>query len=384
MPQATIRNAEQLKPEVIRNDMIETLTQLDYIQMGGETDGDTTYASAASEFPLVNMDDPDEAYYTHHIVAGRMQPTAHDAESPLGSINLPEKEVYTTDSYKEKIRPDKGLRSRFKRSPYSVAATITLKFQIKTWLTREQVTWRGDEVIDGLIGMEGQTKHPDLPDDHDVTVANPWSDSANAEPYRNITNAVARTVDNGVAGGNSAPVPNLYGSPGALRDLKQTADMEERVAGVRIKSLDTGTLEEIIDEELGEIRRVRVNIPRENANGEMIDEDGDVVDEAKNAAMDNALEPWDPDMNSGAGGNRRCVVIGRPGTGSAFMPWFLEDLLDYQEDVPPSGEMAVDDEMGFFTQRWSTNDPVGTTIKTGQEVGFHLMRPENWHVLRGI
>lgn len=382
MPQATIRNAENLAPEVIRNDMLETLTQLDYIQMGD--DDDTRYASAMSEFPLVNMDDPEDAYYTYDIVAGRMQPTSHDAESPLGSINLPDAESYTTNSYKEKIRPDKGMRSRFKRTPFSVSAAITQKFNIKTWVTREQVTWRGDEVIDGLVGMRGQTKHPDIPASHDVTVTNAWSDETNAEPYKNITNAVARTIDNGVAGGNSRPTPLIYSGPSALRDLKQTKDMEDRVTGVRIKALDTDTVQEIIDEDLGGIRRVRVNIPRENANGEMIDEDGNVVNEAADAAMDNVLEPWDPEMNGGSGGHRRCVIVGRPGTGSAFMPWFLEDLLDYQEDVPPSGEMAVDEQNGFFTQRWSSHDPVGTTIKTGQEIGFHMNRPQNWHVLRGI
>ena len=374
---ASMRTAQQLRPEVIRNDMLEKLTQLDYIQMG-ENDG--TYASAMSTFPMVNMDDPDEAVYTWDVVAGPMAPSSYDAESPLGSISAPDIERYTTHPYKKKIRPDKGMRSRFKRTPFSVSAAIVQKLNLELWLTREQVTWRGDDLIDGLIGKHGQSKHPEIPTNNDDTVSNPWSDETNAEPFKNITNAVARVVDNGVAGGNSAATPLLYGSPGAIRDLKQTQDMEDRVKYVRIRSLDTDTIQEIIDEELGGIRRVRVQIPRKNAAGQYIDAEDNPVDTAAEAKKDNVLEPYDPET----GETHRCVVIGRPGAGSAFMPWFLEDLLDFEDEIPPHGEMAIDETNGFFTQRYTSNDPVGTTVKAGQDVGFRLERPENWQVLRNI
>jgi hypothetical protein len=191
--------------------------------------------------------------------------------------------------------------------------------------------------------------------------------------------SVYGVVNNGyLGGGNSQVAPNVYIGPRTLRDLKQTEDMENRLPSNRYQQVSTDAVTEIVSDDVNNVLPVMVYAPREDANGDYIDESGNTVDDADDAAMDNILEPWDPST----GAVQRNVVIGRPGAGSAFFPFFLDRLLEYEGDVP--GEIAIDSDNGFFTQVWNSPDPIATYFAAKQEIGFKIQRGENWAVLRGV
>jgi hypothetical protein len=354
--------------------MVETVDQMERIEMG---DGQQ-YASAMSEFPLINLVDPTESYYTYDGVTGRMHPTSFDAESPVGTIDLPSKEDITIQSYKEKFNPSKGVETHLSGIPFSAFARAVSKLQLKIFFTREQIAWRGDEAVDGLIGQYGASAHPDIESDHVINVATAWSDSANAAPYDDIESLAFEIVNNGYLGGNQQVLPNIYMGAETLRDLKQTDDMEGRLPSTNYQQVTTEALANLITENVNNILPVMVYAPREDADGNFIDANGNVVDDADDAAMDNILEPYDP----GSGSVQRNVVIGRPGAASAFFPWFLDRLQEREGDVP--GEMSIDPNNGFFTQVWNSADPIATYFAAKQEVGFSVTRGENWGVLRGV
>jgi len=375
MTRATVRQADLLRPEVIRNEVVNKVDQMERIQLSEEQG----FASALNTFPVVNVDDPDEAWYTFDGMVSRMERVAHDAESPIGTLEVPDKEDLETHSYKEKFSPEKGTERRFDDTPYSVHQRAVQKIQLKIYLTREYVSWRGDEYIDGMIGQYGTDAHSSIPNDH-VIEGTDWSDSVNAEPVGELSQLAYETTANGFYGEGVPAQPTVYVGPSAMRDLKQTDDMEDRLSGVRIQNVNRDVISEIIDEDIGEIRRVMVQVPRENDNGELIDEAGNVVDDADEAAHDNILEPYDPATDTKV----RNVVVGRPGPGSAYFPWFLDDLTETMDGVDVPGEIAIDEQEGFFVQRVGDWDPIGSWIKGAQEIGFQVPRGHNWGIIRGV
>lgn len=379
--QATLRNARDLSPEVLRNEIVNKVDQMERIQVG---DGQG-FASALNTFPTIDLDNPDESWYTMETVRGPMSPTSLNSESPVGTIDLPDVDDLETHSYKKKYQPEKGVQTELDKGDvdYSVFARAAAILRLEIFVTREQITWRGDSNIEGLIGQRGGDPHSELDSDKVITPSTAWSDTANSDPYSDLSAVGHRIMNNGRLFGQEV-APRIYMPPSVARDLKRNEDMESRVSGVRIQSLDLSDVSEILDEDLGAIRRVMVYLPRTNADGEYIDENGNVVDSADDAALDNVLEPWDPDADAGAGAQRRHVVIGRPGVNSANIPWFGDALAEYENDVPPNGDVAIDNQNGFMTQVWSENDPLTTWYKAAQEIGFHLATPENWGVIQDV
>jgi len=59
---------------------------------------------------------------------------------------------------------------------------------------------------------------------------------------------------------------------------------------------------------------------------------------------------------------------------------------EFDEPDAPStdGGFAIDENRGFGTQTWIGNDPAVTWLKGFQDIGFHLMLPEQWVVIRDI
>lgn len=375
MTNATLQNAQNLTAEVLRNEIVSNVDQMERIEVG-----DGEFASAMTEFPLVNLDDPQQAFYTLDTVRGPMESSALNSEAPLGSLELPDRgEAVETEPYKKKYNPEKGVNTTLADSPYTVFGHAASVIRLELFVTREQITWRGDRNIDGFIGQYGTSPHPDLPADQVVTPANAWSDTVNSTPYDDVTSITYQIMNNGRLF-EGDPAPNLYLSPSVARDLKRSDDMENRVSGLRIEALGLDDVSEVFDESLGRIRRVMVYVPRTNANGEYIDDTGTVVEEAQDAALDNILEPWDP----AAGAQRRHAVIGRPGVNSAYVPWFLDRLNEYAQDAPPNGDLSIDGQNGFLTQIWSENDPLTSWFKGMQEVGFQLETPQNWGILTDL
>ncbi|WP_330633712.1 hypothetical protein [Halocatena halophila] len=372
---ATTQNLDLLRPEVVRNQMLETVDQMERIEMGSQEG----FASAMSTFPLVNLDDPKEAYYTYDGVTDAMQPVGHDAEAPLMSLDLPSKESITVDSYKEAFNPKRGAETHSSNIPFSTYRRGVTKLNTKIWLTRELIAWRGDSAVDGLIGQWGNTKHPDIPSDHAKAVSNAWSQPSTATPYQDIEDLSFEIVNNGYMTSQQV-TPNIWMGPTTLRDLKQTDDMKGRLPNTQFNRVTRDALQTILSEEIANIYTVMVYYPRTNANGEFLDEAGNIVDDADDAALDNILEPYDPSGDV----VRRNVVIGRPGAGSAFFPWFLDRLT---EDVGPGdvpGEMDVDEQNGFLTYVYKDPPTRNTYVQAEQELGFHIMRGENWGLLSGV
>jgi hypothetical protein len=374
MPLPTQGNARDLKPEIVRNEMVENVDQMQRIEAGG----DERFASALSVFPVVNLNDPDEEWYTMDGARGPMSATSFSSESPVGTLDMPSKEGVDVQSYKKKYRPDKGAETGFSTTPYSLYRRAAAVLRMETFLTRERNAWLGDDHIDGLQGADGQTPHSGIPSDHLITPSASWSDDANAQPYDELTNAAFEVINNGRFVGDQA-LPYVYGSPAAIRDMKQTDDMEGRIQNVQIKSVGDEDVERLIDDEIAGLRKVMVYLPRTNANGEYIDETGTVVDSPDDAAHDNVLDPYDPSTDSVT----RNVIVGRPGAGSAFIPWFSDRLLE-RANVAEEGEIAVDNQNGFFTQVWNGKDPLQPNFKAAQEIGFELLRGENWAMIQDV
>lgn len=373
---ATAHEADLLRPEVIRNEVVEKVDQMERIQLS-EGDG---FASALNTFPVINLDDPDEAYYTFDGMVNRMQPTSAESESPIGTLEIPDKEDVETQSYKEKFNPSKTADRKFDNTAYSLFQRAVQKIQMKIYLTREIVSWRGDEALDGLIGQHGTEAHSAIPSDHVIDVGTAWSDSTNATPIDELGSLAYETTANGFYGEGVPPQPTAYMSPSVMRDLKSANQLDDRLSGVRIQSLDRETIGEIVDEDIGAIRRVMVEVPREDADGNLIDEDGNIVDEPDDAASDNILEPYDPATDSTV----RNVVVGRAGPASAYFPFFLDDLTNTMDQVDIPGQLAIEQNEGFFVQRKGDWDPIGSWLKGAQDIGFHVERGENFGVLRGV
>lgn len=377
MPQnnATIQNLDLLRPEVVRNQMIDSVDQMDYIELGNQNQ----YASAMSVFPTVNLDDPTESYYTYDSVTDAMEPVGFDAEAPLMSIDLPDQGDISVEGYKEAFNPRKGVETHASGLPFSPFQRGISKLNVKIWLTRELITWRGDGAVEGLIGPYGDTPHSDLLTDNVRPASTAWSDADLATPSEDIEDLSFDIVTNGMLS-NGNVKPSIFMGPRALKDLKRTQDMEDKLPDNRYQQVNQQALNDILSEDIDNIYSVMVYYPRTNADGQFLDEAGNIVEKAKDAAKDNILEPYDPVADT----IRRNVVVGRPGAGSAFIPWFNDRLT---EDVGPgevNGNMSVDGQNGFLTYVYKDNPTRNTYVSAEQEIGFELMRPENWGLITGV
>lgn len=377
MPPATQRNARNLKPEILRNEIVEYVDQMERVEAGG----DGQHASAMSEFPLINLDDPDEQWWTMDGARDAMPSASYGAESPIGTLDTPDKDSHEVFSYKRKYRPDKGAETEFSETPFSLYSRAASVLRMEIFLRRELITWRGDNNINGLTGQYGTNPHPDIAAaGHVINPATAWSDPVNSRPYNDLTDAGFEVINNGMLGETGDPT--LYVSPGTLRDIKQSQDMEDRVSGVRVRSIDQDTILELIDEYIGQIRTVLVYLPRRNANGDLLDEAGNIVDNVDDAAMDNILEPYDP--TAATPGKVRNAIVARPGGGSAYIPWFSDRLLERASNAPDPGSFSIDNQNGFFTQVWNEHDPIMPNFKAAQEIGFNILRPKNFAIIHNI
>lgn len=378
MTRLTFAEAGLRSPKTLREEIVQDVDQLDFIT------GTEAMASANSEFATVNLDAPEESYFTIGGAAGPMSHTPYASESPIGTLGDLDEESVTTKGYKEKLAPEKKTDAKLnsENEILSLYRWAARQLRAATFLTREQIAWRGDDVNDGFIGTDGQTPHPDLPSNHIIQPGTAWSDTANSTPYDAISTAalLLKQTQQGFFDQNISIQPRIYYSPGVWHDLKNNADMKDRFSGVEVRGLTGEQVEQLIDSEIPNTREVRAQLPRTDANGNYLDEDGNIVEDVDNAVMDNVLEPYDPS----AGTVRRNVVIGRPGP-TAMFPWFGDNMGDFNEpDAPETPNVAFDNQRGFGTQTWMTNDPRTTWLKAFQDIGFHLQLPEHWVVIQDI
>lgn len=367
----TLSKADTISPRTLRNEIVRDL----------DNQNRQNALIAPDVFPLVEMSDSQETLFT--MDGGEMPLPRGDlaAESTVVDMSDIDEDTIDVETFKAKISPEKGANTELNTDQQILnlfeAAADTLRLRVE--LARSMVSWRGHGGIDGMIGAAGTTAHPDIPASHVIAPGTAFSDTANSTPQDHITEAEYQIANDGGSLDQAGEI-TAYMSPSVLRDLKQNNDLEARFSGVETQGLTEDQVAGILP--ISNIQVVRTQVIRTNANGEPIDDTGAVVADPGNAAKDNILEPWDTSGTTNQ--NRRNIVIGAPGRVSAFIPWFADRLAEHGEQAPPGGDFSVDTQNGFITQMWTENDPLVTWFKIAQEIGFHLMRPDNWAVIQDI
>lgn len=365
----TLSKADTISPKTLRNEIVRDLDNR-------EREG----ALIATEvFPLVELSDSQETFFTMDGAEMPMPRGDLAAESTVVDMEDLDEDQIDVDTFKAKISPEKGANTELNSDQEILnlfeAAADTLRLRLE--IARSMIAWRGYGGIEGMIGETGDSAHSDIDADHVITPATAFSDTANSTPQDHFTEADFQISNDGDNLDQAGPV-TAYVSPSVLRDLKQNDDLEGRFSGVEVQGLTEDQVANVLP--IDNIVEVRTQVVRTDANGQPIDDAGNVVEDPGNAAKDNILEPYD----AGAGTQRRNVVMGAPGEVSGFIPWFADRLAEHAQQAPPGGDFAVDMQNGFMTQMWTENDPLVTWFKIAQEVGFHLHRPDNWAVIQDI
>lgn len=362
----TLQDANLHSPEAVMNRIVRRINQME----------DDQRLVTNEIFPLVELSDTSEKHFTMDGMRTGMSRTSIGSESPVGDVETLGENDVSVDTYKKKIQPEKGVDTELNSQGeiLNLFNAVADALMEDILLTRARLAWQGDDSVPGLIGPDGQSAHPDIPDTHVATPATPYSDTSNATPITDFVDAEFRINDDGSALGEAGPM-TAYVTPSELKDLKLNDDIQNQFQNVRALSEEQLTDTFQIDR----LRVIRTKLVRTNANGEPIDENGNVVEEPENAARDNVLEPYDAANDT----VRRNIVVGAPGQVSAFMPWFLDRLAE-RGQTAPSGEVSVDATNGWMTQTWTENDPLVSWFKAAQEIGFHMMRGQNWYVIQDI
>lgn len=371
MGELTLSRADELSPETVRNQIVRDLNQLD-----------TRGPSIADVMPTIVLTDSEETYYRSNSGVLPMRQTALSAEAPIGDTEDLSKDQYSVDTFQKKRSPERGADFELNTDEDLLNAFNWCVDQLQRELriTRELAGWRGLDDVDGLIGPDGQTAHPALDSSHVLTPATAFSDTANSTP-QNVFHDADELVDTEGTLLDQMSAPTTYVPPSVMTDLKKNEDLQDRFTGVGTQGLTENQVANILP--VDNIQKVYTKVIRTNADGQPIDENGNVVEERENAVKDNILEPYDPD----AGTTRRNIVFGTGGDArSAGMP-VLTDRLDnivQRGGEEPTGSWSVDTSMGFVTQSWWNEDPPQTWYKVAQEIGVEMVRPENWVVIQDI
>lgn len=361
----TLRDADLLSPKTVRNEIVRDLDNMSRMDELHATD----------VFPLVGLSDSEETYYKMDGARTGMQAAAVSAESPVGHIETLGQDDVGVDTYKEKISPEKGVDTELNTDEEILrlfeASTEFLREDLR--LTRSIISWRGDNQVDGMVGPDGTTPHPDLSSDHVLSPATQYSDLANSNPQADFIEADYLINEDGQSLNEASGVTG-YMSPSTLFDLKRNDDLQSRFSGVEVQGLTEQQVASVMP--FDNIETVRTQVVRTNSTGQPVDENGNVVDNPENAATDNVLDPYN------GSSVQRNIVVGAPGEVSAFIPFFVDRLAEMAANAPPTGDMSVDETNGFITQTWTQADPTISWLKIMQEVGFHLHRPDNWVVIQ--
>ena len=363
----TLSKADTISPKTLRNEIVRDL----------DNQNRQNALIATEVFPLVEMSDSSETYFTMDGAEMPMPRGDLAAESAVVDMEDIDESTIGVETFKAKISPEKGANTELNTDQEILnlfeAAADTLRLRLE--LARSLVAWQGYGGIDGMIGADGATAHPDIDTSHVFGSLTAFSDTANSTPQDAFTDAHFQITNDGDMLDSAGQI-TAYMSPSTLRDLKQNDDLEGRFSGVETQGLTEDQVANILP--VDRIQEVRTQVVRTDANGQPVDDSGNVVSDPSNAAKDNILEPHDGSSNV------RNVVIGAPGQVSGFIPWFADRLAEHGEQAPPGGDFAVDMGNGFITQMWTENDPLVTWFKIAQEIGFHLMRPDNWAILQDI
>lgn len=363
----SLARAEQLSPDRIQQRIIRKIEQMD----------DNRAFIADQAFPLYQMGAAKEIYHRQNGLRAPMQGTSLVSESPVASLEDLDEDEMSVTTLKEKISPERAVDETLNNEQQilNIAEYVSDALRMDLLTSRSMMAWRGWNGVEGMIGETGTSAHSRIPTDHVITPSAAFSDEANSDPHDVFMTAQER-IDIDGTGFNSLPPITAYCPPEVIWDLKRNDDLQDRFSGVRVRTIDTmDDLSQVIPIR---IREIRTKVARTNANGEPIDENDNVVS-VNNAVDDNILEPYDP----GSGTQTRNVVIGTFGREAALMPWFPDRLASHLDNTP-SPNWSVDRQNGYLLQSWTQNDPAISWRKIAQEIGFHVLRGENFCVLQDV
>lgn len=365
----TISRADSLTPETARNQIVRDVQQ---IQNRGPSISDV--------LPSIVLNDSEETYYRRHSGVLPMSKTSLSGESPVGQLEDMEKDTMNVDTFKEKVAPEKGVDFEINTQNQLLDVWDDAMEYLRRVLTitREVAGWQGLDGVEGFIGQDGATAHSGLSTSHVIAPGTAFSDTVNSNPQDSFTTAEFLIDDDGTML-DELPRPTAYVSPSVMRDLKQNEDLQARFSGVGIQGLTEQQVANVLPFE--NIQTVYTKTVRTNANGQPVDDAGNVVEDRKDAAKDNILEPHD------GVANQRNVVIGTGGDvragGMPVLTGRLAEMIG-SSAADPTGDFSVDRTLGFVTQMWTTPDPAVSWFKIAQEFGVEVVRPDNWAILQGV
>lgn len=365
----SLSKAEELSPKRIRQQIVRDLDNMNR----------TNAFIADQVFPLTQLGASEEIFHRQDGSRMPMPGAGLTSESPTVGLEDLDEDTISVETFKEKISPEKYVDGALnsQQEILRVAQRVAGALRHDLLAARSMVAWRSYNGIDGMVGAEGDSAHPDIDTTHVITPSAAYSDDSNSDPHTDFFNAKYLIRDDG-SGFEMLNEMVVYMSPSAIRDLSTHADLESRFSGVQVQNIDEREiLESVLP--IGRIQEINTKVVRTNSNGEPIDENGNVVDSPSDAAKDNILEPY----NESAGTTKRNIVIGMPGEASAVMPWMTDRLASHIEEAPTS-DWAVNMQNGFLVQSWAENDPAVSYRKIAQEIGLKLVRPNNWAVIQDI
>lgn len=371
----TLKEAELLSPKTLNNEIVRAFSNQ------ARRSGDNV-AATMDVFPMLEMSAVSETFFRMHGGRRPMERAALNAESPMTAIESLKEDEYTVHTYKQKASPEKGVDTELNSEEeiYRLYQETANALRKDVKLSRDRLAWMGDRDTPGLIGMDGQTAHPEIQQASNVITPNTkYSDYQGSHPLRDFQLANYWIDEDGMDLDSLGDV-SVYMPPSVLFDLTQNENLANRFSGVEVKGLTNDQVVGILPFDADNVNRVRIKQPRMNADGQLLDEQGNVAGSPSETVYDNVLEPYDPQ----AGTTRRNVVIMAPGMGTAFMPWYLDRLEEHASNAPPSGQFATDTSFGILSQTWTEHDPAVSYLKVAQEIGMSVRRGENITIIQDV
>lgn len=364
----SLADAEELTPKRIQGMIVREIDQMD---------GNDTY-QATNYFPMFRLGSVKELYHRQSGKVSPMSGTSLVSESKVAGLEDLEEDELNITTLKRKISPEKAVDTTLnsQQQILNIAEYVANNLLESLMMSRSMMAWRAWNGVEGMIGEDGLSPHPKIPttNDHIQSPSTEFSQTDTATPHDFFMRAAEAIDTDGSGFNNLGPVTAVM-SPSVMWDLFANDNLEDRFSGVSTQVIDDiSKLSQVIPVN---IEIVRTKVPRTNDNGEPLDDAGNVV-ELPEATFDNILEPWD-------GTERiRNIVIGTYGQDAALMPWMTDRLADHLDNIPPGGDFSVDASNGYMIQSWTTHDPIISWRKIAQEIGFEMIRGENFAIIQDV
>lgn len=363
----SLAEAEELSPKRIQGMIVREIDQMD---------GADTY-NVSNYFPMYQMGAATEIYHRQSGKVSPMSGSSLASESKVAGLEDLDEDELNVTTLKRKLSPEKAVDNTLnsEQQILNIAEYVASNLLESLRMSRCMMAWRSWNGVDGMIGEDGLSPHPKIPTggDHILTPGTEFSQTGSSQPHDFFMRAAEAIDTDGSGFNNLGPITAVM-SPGVMWDLMANDNLEDRFTNTTQVIDDLAKLSQVIPVQ---IEVVRTKVPRTNDNGEPIDANGNVVP-LPDATFDNVLEPWDGSETV------RNIVVGTYGQDAALMPWLTDRLADHLDGVPPGGDFSVDMNNGYVVQSWTTHDPVLSWRKIAQEIGFEVVRGDNFAIIQDV